>query len=105
MMLPPFFQEKNSLWKMCYNYRILLLAEIINHCDNFIPEDSPQDVYQIIDFSAIIHTKIRFNEFKSNFKNVEDACNFSDSMIVSQRSLYVFNTLITLKFITLCVVY
>lgn len=76
---------------MCYNYRILLLAEIINHCDNFIPEDSPQDVYQIIDFSAIIHTKIRFNEFKSNFKNVEDACNFSDSMIVSQRSLYVFN--------------
>lgn len=90
---------------MCYNYRILLLAEIINHCDNFIPEDSPQDVYQIIDFSAIIHTEIRFNEFKSNFKNVEDACNFSDSMIVSQRSLYVFNTLITLKFITLCVLY
>lgn len=45
-----------------------MLAEIINHCDNFIPEDSPQDVYQIIDFSAIIHTKIRFNEFKSNFK-------------------------------------
>lgn len=89
-MLPPFFQEKNSLWKMCYNYRILLLAEIINHCDNFIPEDSPQDVYQIIDFSAIIHTKIRFNEFKSNFKKVEDACNFSDLMIVSQRYFYVF---------------
>lgn len=90
---------------MCYNYRILLLAEIINHCDNFIPEDSPQDVYQIIDFSAIIHTKIRFNKFKSNFKKVEDACNFSDLMIVSQRYFYVFNTFITLKFITLCVLY